>query len=51
MALVGYSPAQGPDGQYSVIRVTDDPAYAVVAVVYTEARAIQIAALLTADES
>jgi len=36
------------DGIYTVIRITDDPAYTVVAKVDTEARAAQIASLLTA---
>ncbi len=38
-------------GGFPVIQVTDDPAYTVVAVCDTEARALQIAALLTADEA
>lgn len=51
MALVGYFKANGDQGQYSVIRVTDDPAYTVVAVCDDEGRASQIASLLTADEA
>lgn len=37
-------------GGYVVVQVTDDPAYTVVARADTEARAIQIANLLTAEE-
>lgn len=48
---VTYHKALGPQGQYSVVKQTDDPAYTVVAVCDDEARAIQIASLLTADES
>lgn len=36
---------------FAVIEVTDDPAYTVIAVCDTEARAIQVASLLTADEA
>ena len=46
-----YHKAQDPvRGGYVVVKVTDDPAYSVVAACESEARAIQVAELLTADE-
>lgn len=42
-----YHKANGPDGNYSVVKVTDAPAYSVIAVVYDEQTAIDIAAALS----
>lgn len=51
MATTYHGTTANAVGEYSVIRVTDDPVYSVVAVCPTETRAAQIAALLTADEA
>lgn len=51
MATTYHKALNEVEGNYAVVRQTDDPAYSVVALCDSEARAIQIASLLTADEA